>query len=357
VTTARRGRKRRRGGGCAKGAGSAAATAPAVSEIEARLRKIGRSATDAARALGAGGCFASPPLRVAVPKCQNAAPRLCGTTPCSARVEARRAPLYLMGRYIKRARGVSQSPWFIEGVRRAETSVQELTQASVLSHFGAPEAECRFHSAGREDVDVRMLGAGRPFVIEARDAKRARCSIEDCARMQEVTNASAAASAVHACLTSAGGSGGDAPDATRYNGAVRVEGLRPSSLAAFDRLKAGAEKKRKRYCAVVWTSRPVSKQALAERLESLTDLKVMQSTPMRVLHRRTAMVREKFVHSMRCERINRRWFLLRLEASAGTYIKEFVHGDLGRTVPSVGSLLGCRTDIVQLDVEDVIMDL
>lgn len=37
----------------------------------------------------------------------------------------------------------------------------------------------------------------------------------------------------------------------------------------------------------------------------------------------------------------------------GTYIKEFVHGDLGRTVPSVGSLLKCRADILQLDVTNV----
>lgn len=30
--------------------------------------------------------------------------------------------------------------------------------------------------------------------------------------------------------------------------------------------------------------------------------------------------------------------------------QEFVHGDFGRTVPSLGSLLGCETDILQLDV-------
>jgi tRNA U54 and U55 pseudouridine synthase Pus10 len=42
-----------------------------------------------------------------------------------------------------------------------------------------------------------------------------------------------------------------------------------------------------------------------------------------------------------------------LLASAGTYIKEFVHGDLGRTVPSVGSLLGSEADILQLDVTNV----
>jgi tRNA pseudouridine synthase 10 len=38
---------------------------------------------------------------------------------------------------------------------------------------------------------------------------------------------------------------------------------------------------------------------------------------------------------------------------AGMYVKEFVHGDFGRTVPSVGSLLGCKADILQLDVEAV----
>ncbi|CAN6463837.1 unnamed protein product [Victoria cruziana] len=41
---------------------------------------------------------------------------------------------------------------------------------------------------------------------------------------------------------------------------------------------------------------------------------------------------------------------------AGTYIKEFVHGDLGRTHPSMNSLLGCRAEILQLDVTDVKME-
>ena len=47
-------------------------------------------------------------------------------------------------------------------------------------------------------------------------------------------------------------------------------------------------------------------------------------------------------------------FDLALTTSAGTYVKEFVHGDLGRTRPSVRDLLGCAADIVQLDVVDVI---
>jgi hypothetical protein len=44
-------------------------------------------------------------------------------------------------------------------------------------------------------------------------------------------------------------------------------------------------------------------------------------------------------------------FLMRLVTAAGTYVKEFVHGDLGRTTPSVSSLLGASCNILQLDVE------
>lgn len=39
--------------------------------------------------------------------------------------------------------------------------------------------------------------------------------------------------------------------------------------------------------------------------------------------------------------INPHHFLCTIEASAGTYIKEFIHGDLGRTQPNMGELLVC----------------
>uniref|UniRef100_A0A8R1EGU7 tRNA pseudouridine(55) synthase n=1 Tax=Caenorhabditis japonica TaxID=281687 RepID=A0A8R1EGU7_CAEJA len=48
----------------------------------------------------------------------------------------------------------------------------------------------------------------------------------------------------------------------------------------------------------------------------------------------------------------------RLETQAGTYIKEFVHGDFGRTRPSLAELLGVdhgEVDILELDVENVDM--
>jgi tRNA pseudouridine synthase 10 len=45
-------------------------------------------------------------------------------------------------------------------------------------------------------------------------------------------------------------------------------------------------------------------------------------------------------------------FKLDIKAQAGTYIKEFVHGDFGRTQPSLGHLLGgVHVDILALDVQ------
>jgi len=51
------------------------------------------------------------------------------------------------------------------------------------------------------------------------------------------------------------------------------------------------------------------------------------------------MDRPKIIHDAKCEVINKHYMLLRLTTSAGTYVKEFVHGDLGRTFPNVSSIL------------------
>lgn len=72
-----------------------------------------------------------------------------------------------------------------------------------------------------------------------------------------------------------------------------------------------------------------------------------------MLHRRSQLVRQKVVHRVKADLINAHYFKLLVLASAGTYIKELVHGDLGRTEPSIGSLLETECDILQLDVTNV----
>lgn len=104
-------------------------------------------------------------------------------------------------------------------------------------------------------------------------------------------------------------------------------------------MQLGASSKRKVYAAVVWVSAAQTRATLASKLDTLVDLPVAQLTPMRVMHRRSLLSRRKMVHSMRATWLNPHFFILHIEASAGTYIKELVHGDLGRTQPNVGELL------------------
>jgi tRNA pseudouridine synthase 10 len=78
-----------------------------------------------------------------------------------------------------------------------------------------------------------------------------------------------------------------------------------------------------------------------------------------VLHRRTENTRQKTIFSLDVERLNDHFAIVSLNASAGAYIKEFVHGDFGRTSPSFCDIVFrrfVRCDILQLDVLDVEQD-
>ena len=124
-------------------------------------------------------------------------------------------------------------------------------------------------------------------------------------------------------------------------------------------IKATEETKRKTYCCVVFLSKPLAAAEIQARVAQAMEkgsLVLKQKTPVRVLHRRSLLVRDKTVHWMNVEVVNQHFVTLRLETQAGTYIKEFVTGDLGRTRPSFGDLMGCEADICQLDVEQVHFD-
>lgn len=47
------------------------------------------------------------------------------------------------------------------------------------------------------------------------------------------------------------------------------------------------------------------------------------------------MVRDKIIHSLLIKKINDNWLMVYVLSSAGTYIKEFIHSDLDRTVPNL----------------------
>ncbi|XP_038978308.1 tRNA pseudouridine synthase Pus10 isoform X5 [Phoenix dactylifera] len=249
--------------------------------------------------------------------------------PCLLTTTCYRMPIYIGGRYLKFSRRVSQSCWIIDDERMGEASVEEIVGSNAL--LVCKGDNYKFHAAGREDIDVRMLGSGRPFLVEVSNAHCMPSMIDVQLIAEKINNSD-----------------------KKY---VRVRNLKLVNNQAWTLMREGEAEKQKQYAALVWTSRALTEEDL-HSISSRKDLDIIQRTPIRVLHRRSPLERKKIIHWMNIERIagSCQYFLLHLCTQAGTYIKEFVHGDLGRTHPSIGSILGCRAEILQLDVTDVKMD-
>ena len=136
---------------------------------------------------------------------------------------------------------------------------------------------------------------------------------------------------------------------------------------AFSSLQSQTEEKTKYYGCICYTSTHIeSNDELISKLgckfwdkegdsgKTNYPLEIKQHTPLRVLHRRSSDIRTRYILSMSANRINDHWFRLRMCTSAGTYVKEFCHGDCGRTYPSIASMIGGggRVDITELDCEE-----
>jgi tRNA pseudouridine synthase 10 len=245
--------------------------------------------------------------------------------PCTLETSLSRSPIFIMGRYNKFQRGLPQTPWWIGTTRFGETSVEEEIAKVFVPCF--KPASYKFHSGGREDIDVRMLGNGRPFALELIDSKLTDLPAAKWAELEAGFN-------------------------EQQEEALQVKDMRVVPQETCRVLKTQAENKRRCYCCVIWVSKTLERADVA-KLNAVSEMQIVQKTPVRVLHRRALIARTRIIHSLACEYINQHFMLVRMVTSSGTYVKEFIHGDRGRTVPNIGSMLGCQADILQLDVESL----
>lgn len=243
-------------------------------------------------------------------------------------------PLYLRGRYRKLVRGVPQTRWpcrrcMGKGCARCSgtgkmypTSVEEVIAAEVMRESeGQGHA---LHGMGREDVDALMLGRGRPFILEVKEPRRRHL---DLARAAGRINAS---------------------------GTVEVEGLVPAKGSEVTPLKE--DRAPKTYRVLLRMASPVKEAKLKRTLPVLVAEPIAQRTPERVVHRRADTIRHRRVLAAEVVRIDGDRAELRVTAEAGTYVKEWVHGDGGRTRPSLAERLGTECEVLELDVLDVLDD-
>jgi tRNA pseudouridine synthase 10 len=247
------------------------------------------------------------------------------------RAEVTVLPLYVRGRYRKLDRSLPQTRW---PCRRCQgrgcttcggtgktypESVEEIVAAPFLR--ASDGAGSRFHGMGREDIDARMLGRGRPFVLEILRPHRRTLDL----------------GAIAAEL------------ATSAAGRVEVVDLVPADAREVVRVKEANPDKS--YRVGVLGDASVAK--VNEALDLALARAIAQRTPTRVAHRRADRVRTRRIVAAHVVEASGGRFTLDLRTEAGTYVKEWVEGDGGRTEPSLAGLVGVPLKVDFLDVMEI----
>ena len=241
-------------------------------------------------------------------------------------------PLYIEGKYNKLKRGIPQTKWpcgkckgrGCEECNYTGKQYPESVEELISEHFLrlTKGREAKFHGAGREDIDVLMLGSGRQFVLEIKEPKIRNL---DLAKLEKEIN-------------------------EINEGKTAYHGLKLCERPRKAEIKQSSPDAYKVYSAIVKCDEAYD----PEKLEDLLDLgEINQQTPLRVLRRRTDMVRVKHVLDLSYEVIDDVTFSMKIKTEGGLYIKELISGDEGRSQPNVSEILGVKAICEQLDVLEV----
>ncbi|MED5319928.1 MAG: tRNA pseudouridine(54/55) synthase Pus10 [Candidatus Thermoplasmatota archaeon] len=350
--------------------------------------------------------------------------------------------VYVYGRYRKLERGIPQTRWPCRACKgrgcercnhtglQYEKSVQDLVGNPMLEIFGGTEHA--FHGMGREDIDVRCLGRGRPFVLEVKEPRKRSFNAEKLADIiNEAAKGSVEVSSIRPSTRSEVVRIKDTPAEKSYTirftlepmneaeysvltapvdmtkedvqnrskmrrrqrrgdkGADRTKPLEttidvPPSGPSETELKAMKKPELVALADTHGLSKTGKKDELIERIlaalppapavfdlpddetilkiiDGLNGIKLAQRTPERVAHRRSDLIRKRTVfeaHSpfIEVNEEGQREVEFTLRCESGTYVKETVHGDGGRTQPSVAALIKAKCNVVWLDVGDIHAD-
>ncbi len=217
--------------------------------------------------------------------------------------------IFIYGKYQKLVRNMPQSTW---KTRIYPFSVQDVIAKPFMKQTKAESH--RLHGAGREDVDVRCLG-WRPFVLELINPKKRQVK------------------------TSKG------KVSINKSKKVKVKDLKMANKKTVRRVKT--IKPDKTYKAEITFEKPLEN---LEKINSLNDTVIDQQTPTRVLRRRVDKIRKRRIKDIKYKILNKKKLEVTVTTQTGTYIKELIHGDEGRTQPNISDLINNKVKSIKLDV-------
>ncbi len=223
--------------------------------------------------------------------------------------------IYIYGVYRKMRRDIPQTRWIHK--KDISTSIE-----TVLGEILKPMAQARnyfLHGAGREDVDVQMLGNGREFIMEVSEPRIRTFSLGE---LEQKVNGS--------------------------REGIEISSLRFASKDEVATLKAAANDKT--YLVKVKALKDIDRERLLKAVQKLSGKHIYQRTPLRVSTRRSDLIRDKKLQEVTVEETNGNIAVVKVRAEAGTYIKELIHGDDGRTKPSLSETYGEQLAVESLDV-------
>lgn len=240
-------------------------------------------------------------------------------------------PIYVFGKYKKYSRKISQTKHYCRkcyGKKCSKChytrffpleSIESILEKFFLKAFKAKKT--RFHGAGREDIDVRMLGKGRQMVIEIINPKKRNANLKI---LEKKINANT------------------------KKISVKLEGY--TTKTKIREIKNAKHKKV--YKAIIECQNNVSKQKISGLKNK--KLEVTQRTPKRVLHRRSDKKRKRKCKIIKTKSLTQKTIELTIKADAGLYIKEFISGENNNTNPSISQLIQNKCKCKKLDVIKVI---
>ncbi len=262
-------------------------------------------------------------------------------------IKLRSLPLYFRGRYKKWVRDLPQTHWHCFECRgkgfnkftkkictecggtgdKYPSSIHDLIGNEFIK---ATKGELAlFHGAGREDIDARCLGSGRSFIIEIRNPKIRNVNLIEIAQILNEKNKTK----------------------------IFVDSLLSTTKKDIADIKRSSEFLRKNYNALVYFAQPISEIEFDDKLqkteEFLNETIINQRTPLRVVHRRADKTRKKKIYSITGKYVDSRHGFFKISSQGGTYIKELIHGDNGRTNPSLSKIYGYPMQCVELDVVEI----